>query len=179
MDQLRIAIHVRLEADAELRAGPQEIQFFQFEAGTVRATLATEGDSRIEGPDVPRRHFEIDDTVVKRDGADHRLAQVPGVAQDASRLFDEAGLVELATLEQQLVFDGRLARGDVQPIGEAGEPCVFVGRFGVEQVTLVEVDLADARTLPLQLVVGRQIGDAGGFGLRDARLDAGQNLRLS
>ena len=90
----------------------------------------------------------------------------------------QPGLVEIAALEQQLIFDGRLARRDVQLVAEPRQRRVFVGGFGIEQIARVEADLADARALPLQFLVGWQIRGARRFGFRRARLDAGQYLRL-
>ena len=169
MNQLRIAIHVRLEADAELRAGAEEVEFLEFEARAVGAAFAAEGDAGVESPDVLRRDFQVDHAVVKCHGTDERIAQVARVAQDAGRLFDEPRPVQIAALEQQLVFDGRLARGDVQLVAESRQRRVFVGGFGIEQIALVEADLADARALPLQLLVGWQIFErarGSGFGAR-------------
>ena len=90
----------------------------------------------------------------------------------------KAGPVEIAALEQQLIFDGPLARRDVQAIREAGDRGVFVRRFGVEQIASVETDLADARFLLLQLRIRWQTRGARRLGFRCAGLHAGKDLRL-
>ena len=90
---------------------------------------------------------------MKRHGTDLRIAQVARVAQDARRLFEQLWPVQVAAVEQQLVFDRRLARRDVQAIAEARQRGVFVVAFRVEQVARIETDLADARALRLELRV--------------------------
>jgi hypothetical protein len=178
LDELRITIDAGNEADAELRSGAEKVEFLELDARGVLAALAAEGNAGIEGPDVLRRHFEVDDAVVKRHRPDLRIAQVPCVAQDARRLFEQGGLVEVATLEQQLIFDGPLARRDMQAIREARDRRVLIRRFGIEQVARIETDLADAGFLLLQLGIRWQAGDARRLDLRGAGLDAGKDFCL-
>ena len=113
-----------------------------------------------------------------RHGTDLRIAQVTRVAQDARRLFEQVRLVEITALEQQLIFDGPLARRDMQAIRKARDLRVFVRCLGIEQIASVETDLADARCLLLQLRIRWQTRGARRFGLRCASLHAGQDLRL-
>ena len=148
---------------------PRKLSSSSSKPDGVLAALAAEGNSGIESPDVLRRHFDVDDAVVKRHRPDLRIAQVACVAQDARRLFEQAGLVEVAALEQQLIFDGPLARGDVQAIREARQRGVFVRRLGIEQVARVETDLADAGALLLRAPHPRAdpaARGASGFGAR-------------
>ena len=120
VDELRIAIDVRTTKPMPSCVPvPRKFSSSSSKPRGVLAALASERNAGIERPDVLRRHFDVDDAVVKRHRPDLRIAQVARVAQDARRFFEQAGPVEVAALEEQLIFDGRLARGDVQPIARA------------------------------------------------------------
>ncbi len=73
----------------------------------------------IERPHVLRRDLDVDDAIVEGDRADLRVAQVSSLAEDARRLLEQIGAVQITAVKQQLVFDRRNARLDVKAIAEA------------------------------------------------------------
>ena len=154
---------------------PRKLSSSSFEARGVLAALAAEGNSRVESPHVLRRDFDVDDAVVERHGPDQRIAQVARVAQDARRLFEQAGAVQIAAVETAAGLRSSRRASYVQAIAEARQRGVFVGAFDIEQIARVEVNVADARALRFELRVAGQARRARRFGLRRARLDAGQD----
>ena len=85
----RRAIHVGLAADAELRAGAEQVQLLELEARGALAALAAEGDAGIQRPHILRHHFDVDHAVVPRHGPDVRILQIARAAQDARGFFEQ------------------------------------------------------------------------------------------
>jgi hypothetical protein len=178
LEVLRIAIDVRLEAGCELRSGAQQVEFFEFESRGVLAALATERDTGIERPHVLGRDFDVDHAIVERNGTHRRVAQIGCLAQNAGRLLEQAGAIQVAAVKQQLEFDGRIARLGMQAIAEARQRCVLVASLDIEEVARIKMNAPDTRALRLELSVGRQARRAGDVSLRCARLEAGQNAGM-
>ncbi len=114
---------------------------------------------------------------VPRHHADVGVEQVVELAQIALRLADQAPRVPIALLEQQLRAQSRFARLDVQVVGQPVERFVLARIVLVEDVLILEADLADDRATRLELLRARhrglRFGGAHRLGLRHGIFAAG------
>jgi hypothetical protein len=150
----RVTVDVALARERHLCAGPEQVQFLQFEARRVVAALAPERQPRVQRPDILHFDFHVDLAVMPCHRPDPRIPKVSLRAQQSRRFIQEPTLVGLPGDEQELVPDGVVAGLDVQPVRQPEQRCVFFRKPGVEQIADDDRDLAHDRAGALQFGVG-------------------------
>ena len=158
------AIDVVGPGDTHLLPGAQQVFLLDLRADVVRAPRAAVAEAGIQRPHVACAHDEIDHPVVVPDWLDLRAVQVTVGAQQALRFIDHARAIRLAGFEEELVANRLLAGLDMELVGRAVQPCTLARDTGIEDVADGDPDLADHRTVGLQLLGRGQGGTRTGSG---------------
>ena len=150
LEQRGVAIDARLAGDRQIGSRAEQVELFELEAGRVLAAAATERHAGIQRPDIAGRDRDIDASVVERDRPDGGVVEIPGRAQDARGLVQQALRVGVAALEQQLLANDVWLRADMHSVRKPVQRLVLLGVFQVEDVLGVNEHIADDGALAFE-----------------------------
>src|SRR6185503_8114511 len=147
--------------------GAEEVELFELHTDRVLSARASEGQARIQCPDIARRDGDVDAPVFEGDRLNRRIVEIAGRSQDARRFVDQSLRVKVAGLEEELLTDYIRLRANVQLVREPVQLLVLLGVLQIEDVFVVDEDFADDSSEAFELRPARH-GRRGFFG-RDLR----------
>ena len=141
----------------------EDVAFLEPDPEEALPSFRARREARVRGPAVLAAHERVDAAVGPLDRDDVDAAEGAVGAQVSLGLNDLQRVPDLARREQQLAPDDGLARGVVDPVGEAERPPVLAHDRRIEHVDALDEDLAD---LGARRRGGRQhhLSGAGGAG---------------
>ena len=151
----RRPVHIVDPLQPQQLAASEQVRFLDAERGTVLAAAAGERHVRCQRPDVLRGYLYVDDAIFVADGLDAGVVDEPVRAHDALGFLEQAAGVDITLLEKDLVANYAVAGDDVQPVRPAVQPLVFLGIRKIEDIALLEHDVADNRARRLEVFVFR------------------------